>query len=150
MKFALLQVALLATPAPSKDSWSTPRDVGHNQLQAHNSIMFISSLASDMTLVRGHVYGQSMATASFTQSSQATDSPERSLEVQVSLDCFDGAYMGNSMRQSEVMDYCRGNEDGSGCVCTNGGLIRCGTHISPGKEEFCRSQCYCEIRRWLE
>lgn len=69
------------------------------------------------------------------------------LQVQINLECFDGSYLGVGLSTDEVLRYCIDDKDGGGCVCVTGGLVRCVAGISIEKQLFCKSQCYCEIRR---
>jgi hypothetical protein len=70
------------------------------------------------------------------------------LAVQINLECFDGSYMGVGLSSDEVLRYCIDDKDGGGCVCVTGGLVRCMAGITTEKQQFCKSQCYCEIRRY--
>lgn len=70
------------------------------------------------------------------------------LQVQINLECFDGSYMGRNLTNTEVLRYCETDRDGGGCVCVTGGLVRCVQGITTEKQQFCKSQCYCEIRRF--
>ena len=70
------------------------------------------------------------------------------MQVQINLECFDGSYLGVGLSTDEVLRYCMGDKDGGGCVCVTVGLVRCVAGITTEKQQFCKSQCYCEIRRY--
>lgn len=70
------------------------------------------------------------------------------MQVQINLECFDGSYLGVGLSTDEVLRYCMDDKDGGGCVCVTGGLVRCVAGITTEKQQFCKSQCYCEIRRY--